>query len=283
MPQKSRKGVKGQTRPKALPTTTILAQHKHGIVTSGEALSFIFQHWLETEMKKMHERLTSAEPASMAHGDLQRFLTRLSEPTDTVLPRAIDYAIDRQIAHMFPRSQEQYDAAMRANAIEHDAGTISTLREHFGHWSKVDGETIMHVFLSDESIAKGEGQELLAGLKLSPNRAFTWRLLLPSVGFWPLTLSAFKQQLWVTNFEFINDCIHDLGRPLPLMEHGDLSKHMPDLDMLEQTIQRVLTPPELAYALAFGAFQLDVNPEGLAPGEKTRPRLKLNPLFTTSR
>jgi hypothetical protein len=219
----------------------------------------------------------------MAHGDLQRFLASLSDPTDTVLPRAIDYAVDRQIAQMFPRSQAQYDETMRTNVIEHDRSTISALREHFNHWSKVDGEAIMHVFLSDESIANGEGHELLAGLKLSPNRAFTWRLLFPSVGFWPLTLSAFKQQLWVNNFEFVNDCIHDLGHPLPLMELGELFKHMPDLDMLEQTIQRVLTPPELAYALAFGAFQLDVNPEGLSPGQKTRPRLKLNPLFTTSR
>jgi hypothetical protein len=284
MSQKSRRAAKGKGQPEALPTTLILAQHKHGTVTSVEALSFLFQHWLESEMKKMQERLTSAESASMAHADLQRFLKNLSQPTDAALPRAIDYAVDRQIAQMFPRSQSQYEETMRANSIEHDPITISALREHFRHWSQVEGANIMRLFLSDEDNARGDGDQLLAGLTLSPNRAFTWRLLFPSVGFWPLSLAAFKQQLWVSNFEFINDCIHDLGRPLPIMELGLLFQHMPDLDILEKTIQRLLTPPELAYALAFGVFQLDVNPDGLAPGsEPQRPRLKLNPLFTTSR
>lgn len=265
MSRKSKSASAGKRQPRALPTTLIVAQHKHGTVTSGEALSFLFQHWLENEMKRMQDRLTCAEPASLAHGDLQRFLKNLSEPSDTVLPRTIDYAVDRQIAQMFPRSQAQYEETMRTNTIEHDPGIISALREHFRHWSQVEGDNIMQLFLSDQSIANGEGDQLLAGLKLSPNRAFTWRLLYPSVGFWPLSLSSFKQQLWVSNFEFINDCIHDLGRPLPIMELGELFKHMADLDILERTIQRVLTPPELAYALAFGVFQLDVNPTGCPP------------------
>jgi hypothetical protein len=235
-------------------------------------------------MNKMQERLTSAEPSALACADLQRFLANLAQPTDTALPSAIDKAAESQVAKPFSQSTAQSAETISANKAAHSDEAISALRSHFRLWSQVEGADIMRVFLSDEANRNGEAEEFFAGLKLSPNRAFTWRLLFPASFSFPMRLPAFKQQLWVTKCEFIHDCIHDLGRPLPLMELGEIWQHMPDLDILEQTIQRVLTPPELAYALAFGAFQLDINPDGLPPGSgPQRPRLRLNPLFTTSR
>ncbi len=280
----SKRAAKGPKRPRALPSILHLAEHNHGTVMSGEVLAFLFSGWLETQMKALQERLTTSESSCLAFADLQRFLTTLSNPNDTALPAAIAQAADRQVMSLFLKSMAEYDKASANNALPRTNTAIVPMREHFRLWSKVEGEDIMRVFLSDEANTNGEAEQLFAGLKLSPNRAFTWRLLFPSVGSWPLMLPAFEQQLWVGRFEFINDCIHDLGRPLPLMELGELWQHMPDSDILEQTIKLVLTPPELAYALAYGAFQLDINPEGLPPGSgPQRPRLKLNPLFTTSR
>jgi hypothetical protein len=234
-PPRANKGRANTSHPRALSSTTILAQHKHGTVMSGEALGFLFHHWLERQMKEMRDKLTSAEAASMAHADLQSFLRSLTETTDTVLPRTIDHAVDRQIARMFPRSQQQYDETMRANTIKHDQDSISALRAHLHQWSQVEGEEIMLVFLSEDSLAAGEGKELLEGLRRSPNRAFTWRLLFPSIGLMSNSLAAFRQQLWVNNFEFINNCISDLGRPLPIMELGELFRRNDNQDMLEQT------------------------------------------------
>lgn len=197
---------------------------------------------------------------------------------------SIGKAGECQLAAHFASSKDQLRAALANNKVEHNEAEIKALRKHFSLWSRVEGADIMRVFLSNEANHNGEAEQFFAGLKLSPNRAFTWRLLVPCAWTWPMELSAFKQQLWVTKTEFIHDCIHDLGRPLPLMELGEIWQHMPDLDMLERTIQRVLTPAELAYALAFGALQLDLNPEGLPPENgPQRPRLKLNPLFTTGR
>jgi len=279
----ARRLVKRPARPSALPTLIVTAKHQHGTVTSGEVLSALFTNWLESEMKSMQERLTTAEPAAMAHATLQRFLSSLTDPTDTSLERSIEKAVEWQLTQTFIKSRSEFDCAMANNTIERDDGAISQLRQHLRAWSEVQGEDIMRVFLSDESNVNGEAEQFFDGLKLCPNRAFTWRLVFPGSYSWPLNLTSFKQQLWVTKIEFIHDCIHDLGRPLPIMELGEIWGHMPDLDMLEQTIHRVLTPAELVYCMGYGVFQLDLYPNGLpAAHEVNRPRLRLNPLFTTS-
>lgn len=283
MATKAKKAIRGKL-PKAIAPSTVLAQHKHGSVTTAQALSHLFTSWLERNMKAMQERLTCAEPASMAASDLRCLLTGLANANDNLLHKAIHEAASQQVAQAYQGEEFDHRLASALIEISHDQAAISALRQLFSQWAKVQDSDIMLVFLGDQSRTNDDSEHFLNGLKLSPNRAFTWRLLVPGAFYWPHNLDSFKQQLWVTNFEFINDCIHDLGRPLPLMELGAVASHFQDPEIFEQTIKHVLTPAELAYALAFGAFQLDLNPAGLPPGSPPqKPQLKLNLLFTQSR
>ncbi|MBU6453029.1 MAG: hypothetical protein KGS72_14690 [Cyanobacteria bacterium REEB67] len=216
---------------------------------AAEALASLLFAWTKEQMQRHEERKNVAEPTGLAADDLRRFLVSLVEGTQPAL----------------------------------DAPSSSALQGHLKLWSRVEGDDVLRIFLKDYGSDAGEVRAFLAGLALSPNRAFTWRLVHPSYQGGAINMASFKQMLWVGRFEFINDCIHDFGHPLPIMELADIQSHMSE-EIFQATLQRVLTPAELAYCLAYGVFQLDTVDDGVANFDRSRRmRLTVNPLFAAAK
>lgn len=257
--------------PSALPGDLTIAAsevnetdvHPQTVLKSSQVLAALLGDWTKDQSARWEARIAVAEPTELAHRDLQRFLKSLAEPGDTTLAACIVRLVAETSEQLFV-----------------DESAIAALKESFRSWSNVSGPDIMRVFL-DATATEAEAEEFLEGLKLSPNRVFTWRLA-PSQ--WPLGMPTFRQLLWVQNHEFIHDCIHDLGRPLPIMELGEVLRHQPQNEPFEATVRMVLSPVEFAYALSYGVFQMEVtDPKApISPGENPL-RLSLNPLFTRSR
>jgi hypothetical protein len=228
---------------------------------ASEALSALLLSWTGEQMRRHEERKNVAEPTDLAASDLRRFLIGLSEGDPSLL------------------------TTWTAAAHSLDASALAALREHLTHWSRLQGDDLMRIFLAD-SHSDDDARVFFAGLSLCPNRAFTWRLVHPSYHGGAINMDSFRQMTWVQRFEFVNDCIHDFGHPLPIMELADIHAHMPE-EVFQATLQRVLTPAELAYCLGYGVFQLDTADaanDGVANFDRSRRmRLTVNPLFGTAK
>lgn len=264
--------------PSALPSNLLLATSEineldapgsAASVSANAVLSTLFGEWTQNQARELETRISVAEPEHMACNDLRRFLTRLADPSDTVLP---DY-LRRSIAELQEKSGTQLHVVDEA---------VSELRQFFGRWSQVQDTDVMRIFLSAEAAKNGEAEEYLAGLKLSPNRVFTWRLISP--WSWPMNMQTFRQLLWVQRYEFIADCFHDFGRPLPIMELGEMwQQQQNDHKSFEATVHMALSPVEFAYALSYGVFQVGVTDQTRPNGVDNPLRLSINPLFARSR
>jgi hypothetical protein len=263
--------------PSALPGDLVLATSEineldapgsAASVSANAVLSTLFGEWTQNQARELEPRISVAEPEQMACNDLRRFLTRLADPSDTVLP---DY-LRRSIEELQKKSGTQLHVVDEA---------VSELRHFFGRWSQVQDSDVMRIFLSAEAATNGEAEEYLAGLKLSPNRVFTWRLISP--WSWPMNMQTFRQLLWVQRYEFIADCFHDFGRPLPIMECSELCHGQTDSQTLEATVRMALSPVEFAYALSYGVFQVGVTDQTRPNGVDNPLRLSINPLFARSR
>ena len=234
-----------------------------------QALASLLFAWTQDQMGLFEGRQNVAEPPELPANDLRRLFSGFASGDDATMHKALLRAANMQSIPA-PAYSDQ---------------TAEALRQHLGLWSKVAGDNVMRIFLGIESGASEiDVRDFLNGLKLSPNRAHTWRLIHPALHAGSLNMASFRQFLWVSNFDFINDCIHDLGRPLPIMELAELRKQIQNEDMFEATIQRILKPTELAYALSYGVFQLEVSDPASANFDQSRRmRLLINPLFCQSR
>jgi len=261
------------------------AEGNQGKLTSATTLSTIFTPWLHEQMTRSRERLTCREPVRLMLSDLQRFLHTISQVGDTTLAHSLVQTWGQISARAAPTREES--EAGKSIQPRLDDQAVSALKRQLNRWSKVEGMDILRVFLSAQDNANGGAEEVFAAINLCPNRTFAWGLLFAGGSGFPLNLQSFRQMIWVTRYEFIQDTIHDLGRPLPLMEIADITADQ-DLVTAEATIQYLLTASELAYALSFGAFQLDFNPDNLPDAQviqdpRPTPRLRINPLFVEQR
>ncbi|MDR3613726.1 MAG: hypothetical protein P4L53_09165 [Candidatus Obscuribacterales bacterium] len=296
----SRKSNRAPTRkvrlfPTAIAADTTLATYSlshenfaegnQGKITNAIALSAILTPWLHEQMTRTRGRLTCREPIRLMLSDLQSFLKTISQADDTTLAQTLVQTWQQISARAAPTPEEsEARESIQPRLVD---GAVSALKRQLSRWSKVEGMDILRVFLSAQDNANGAAEEVFAGINLCPNRTFAWGLLFAGGSGFPLNLQSFRQMIWVTRYEFIQDAIHDLGRPLPLMEIADITADQ-DLVTAEATIQHLLTASELAYALSFGAFQLDFNPDNLPDAQviqypRPTPRLRINPLFVEQR